>query len=111
VVTLVISVPISTQLEKRYGEDPSCVVIDEVVGMQVILVGAGEVTLGAVVAVFLLFRVFDIAKPFPAGRSQRLPRGWGVVADDVFAGIYARAVLMLLGLFWPAARVFIPWGS
>lgn len=109
--TLVISVPISTQLERRYGRDPSCVVIDEVVGMQVILVGAGGASLGAVTAAFLLFRVFDIAKPFPAGRSQRLPRGWGVVADDVFAGIYARAVLMLLGLIWPAAGVFIPWGS
>jgi phosphatidylglycerophosphatase A len=110
-VTLVVSVPVSTQLEKRYGADPSCVVIDEVVGMQVILVGAGGVTFGALAAAFFLFRFFDIAKPFPVGRSQRLPRGWGIVVDDVLAGIYTRAVLVLLGLVWPAARVFTPWGS
>ena len=45
---------------------------------------------------FLLFRVFDIAKPFPSGRAQSWPRGWGVMFDDVFAGIYAWIVLRVI---------------
>ncbi len=48
---------------------------------------------------FVLFRIFDIAKPFPAGRSQKLPGGLGVVVDDVFAGLYALAVMALLRRF------------
>jgi len=109
--TLVVSVPVSTAMEKRYGQDPSCVVIDEVVGMQVVLVGAAPVGLPALAAVFFLFRVFDVLKPFPVGRSQNLPRGWGVVTDDVLAGVYTRAALVVLGLVWPPAAVFAPWGS
>jgi phosphatidylglycerophosphatase A len=46
---------------------------------------------------FVLFRIFDILKPFPIRNLQELPGGWGVVADDVGAGIYAGAVLWLLG--------------
>jgi phosphatidylglycerophosphatase A len=101
VATLVISIPVSTWMEKDRGKDPGCVVIDEVVGMQVVLTLAGDVTLHGVVAAFLLFRIFDIAKPFPVGRSQRLPGGWGIVIDDFLAGLYTRAALVLLALAWP----------
>ena len=57
------------------------------------------VTIKAGLIGYVLFRIFDIAKPFPAGRSQRLPGGWGVVADDVLAGLYALAVMTLLRQF------------
>lgn len=72
--------------------DPGCVVIDEVAGILATLyalppswpvVGAG----------FVLFRLFDITKPFPIGRLERLPGGIGVVADDVAAGVAANLVL------------------
>jgi phosphatidylglycerophosphatase A len=71
------------------------VVIDEVVGIQIVLVGA-EPTPAGLAAAFLLFRLFDIVKPFPIHRLQRLPGGWGVVADDALAGLYARVVLALI---------------
>ncbi len=82
--------------ERHAGRtDPGLVVIDEVVGMLVTLafvpVGAVGVLIG-----FLLFRLFDIVKPFPAGLSERLPRGWGIMTDDVIAGLYANLVLQLL---------------
>jgi phosphatidylglycerophosphatase A len=48
---------------------------------------------------FVLFRIFDILKPFPIKNLQRLPGGWGIVADDVVAGIYASLILFLL-TFW-----------
>ncbi len=104
-VTLVLSVPASTAMEKRYGKDPHCVVIDEVVGIQVVLVGAAP-TLAGVAAAFLLFRVFDVWKPFPIHRLQSLPGGWGIVADDALAGLYTRAVLVAATLVTGALGKF-----
>ena len=75
--------------------DPGLVVIDEVAGMLVTLfavpVGPGGVFLG-----FLLFRAFDIVKPFPVRQAERLAGGWGVMADDLVAGLYAQGVLRLI---------------
>ena len=77
--------------------DPQQVVIDEVVGMAMALALA-PAGLAAAIAAFVAFRVFDIAKPFPAGRLERLPGGWGIVADDVAAGLYAGAAVRFLWL-------------
>lgn len=93
-----VAIFLSHIMEKRYGEDASCIVIDEVVDMQITLL-LSPVSIKAGLVGFVLFRIFDIAKPFPAGRSQRLPGGLGVVTDDVLAGLYALAVLALLRHF------------
>jgi phosphatidylglycerophosphatase A len=80
-------------------KDPSCVVIDEVVGMWVTLIGTqshGPMLLAG----FLLFRVFDIFKPFPIRKIESLPGGWGIVLDDVMAGVYANLVLRAIMFFW-----------
>jgi len=95
--TLILSIPASTAMEKTHGKDPHCVVIDEVVGIQIVLLGATP-TLAGVAAAFVLFRIFDVWKPFPIDRLQSLPGGWGIVADDAVAGIYSRVVLLLVGL-------------
>jgi phosphatidylglycerophosphatase A len=110
-VTLVVSVPISTQMEKQYGNDPSCVVIDEVVGMQVVLVGASGIGVWGGLLAFFVFRFFDILKPYPVNRSQALPRGWGVVIDDFLAGVYTRVVMIVLSLLVPSLGRFVPWGG
>ena len=72
--------------------DPGPIVIDEVMGMLITLalvpVGAGGILLG-----FLLFRAFDVAKPFPARHLERLPAGFGVMTDDAMAAVYANLVL------------------
>lgn len=75
-------------------EDPGPVVIDEVVGMLVALLFTGAGVAGAV-AGFVLFRVFDIVKPYPAARLERLRGGLGIMADDVVAGVYANLVLQV----------------
>lgn len=95
--TLVLSIPASSRMEKTHGKDPHCVVIDEVVGIQVVLLGATPSLVG-VIAAFVLFRIFDVWKPYPIDKLQSLPGGWGIVADDVVAGIYSRIVLVLAGL-------------
>lgn len=76
--------------------DPTCLVVDEAAGMLVALV-ALPLGLGWVLAAFVLFRVMDVWKPFPIDGLQRLPGGYGVVLDDVLAGVYANVLLQLLG--------------
>lgn len=76
-------------------EDPGIVVIDEVVGMLVSVLWL-PLTWQVALAGFVAFRVFDIVKPFPVGRFERLPGGWGVMADDVMAGVYAYAAVRLV---------------
>ena len=95
--TLVLSIPASSRMEKTHGKDPHCVVIDEVVGIQVVLLGATP-SLAGVIAAFVLFRIFDVWKQYPIDKLQSLPGGWGIVADDVLAGLYSRIVLVLAGL-------------
>lgn len=77
-------------------EDPGIVVVDEVLGQWVALAAAGTFTLTGAAAAFLLFRIFDILKPWPVRAAERLPAGWGIVADDLLAGGWA-ALLLLAG--------------
>ena len=76
------------------GTDPGPVVIDEVVGMLITLafIPAGP---AAAIAGFVLFRVFDVIKPFPADRLEQLHGGLGVMADDAMAAVYANLSLRL----------------
>ena len=81
------------------GIDPGPVVIDEVLGMLVTLAFM-PVGLATALAGFVLFRIFDVIKPYPAGRFEQLHGGLGVMADDAMAAVYAnlslRAVVYLL---------------
>ena len=82
-------------------KDPGAIVVDEVAGMtlSVLLVPLTPTTL---VAGFVLFRIFDVAKPFPANVAQRLPGGLGVMLDDLVAGLYALLLLLLARrIGWP----------
>jgi phosphatidylglycerophosphatase A len=81
--------------------DPGIVVVDEVVGMLITVAWLSVGVVGAVIG-FLLFRIFDILKPFPAAQSERLPGGLGIMVDDVVAGVYAHLVLRALAWAWPA---------
>ncbi len=78
-------------------KDPQIVVIDEVVGQWIALAGALAYSPLAWIAAFLLFRTFDIWKPWPTRKLEQLPGGTGIVLDDVMAGIYAALVLYLAG--------------
>ena len=78
-----------------WGKDSSKVVIDEVAGMMVTLIFF-PVNLKVVLTGLILFRFFDIVKPFYIKKMELLPRGWGVMADDLLAGAYAHLVLYLI---------------
>ncbi len=78
---------------RHFGrEDPSQVVIDEVAGQLVTFFATGISHQGVVVG-FLIFRVFDIVKPWPARQFEKFPGGAGIMADDLMAGVYANLLL------------------
>lgn len=83
-------------------KDPGLVVVDEAAGILITLAGA-PITWLSVGAGFVLFRIMDILKPFPARRLESLPGGYGIMADDLFAGAYA--ALLLRGVLWLAGRL------
>jgi len=87
---------------ERYfgGVDPGPIVIDEVVGMLITLAFIPVGWSGAL-AGFFLFRVFDVIKPFPAGRLEALHGGLGVMADDAMAAVYANLTLRLMMWLFP----------
>lgn len=80
-------------------EDPGLVVVDEVLGQWVTLLGWHFGNWKILVAGFLLFRLFDIWKPWPVRWLEKLPEGIGIVADDLGAGVYAASILYISGVF------------
>jgi phosphatidylglycerophosphatase A len=87
--------------EERYGEkDPGVVVIDEVAGQMLTLLWLGT-TWQILLAGFLLFRLLDIIKPFPARRLEKLPGGSGIMADDLMVGLYGNLILRAIALLAP----------
>jgi phosphatidylglycerophosphatase A len=101
-VALVLGMWAASKVERQLGKDPSVVVIDEVVGMLITLafLDVGPV---AMVIGFILFRVLDVIKPFPAGRLEDLHGGPGIMLDDVMAGLYGQLLMRLLIALSPGA--------
>ncbi len=100
-VLFLVGVAAASHVARRVGqEDPSVVVWDEVIGMWVSLL-ALPFRPPIVVLGFVLFRLLDVVKPYPARELERLPGGWGIMADDVMAGIYANLILRVGLLVWP----------
>src|SRR5437016_1137973 len=95
VAITLLGIPPSTTVARESGQkDPGFVVIDEVAGQMIALIGA-PLAWKYLLAGFILFRGFDIIKPFPLRRLERLPGGTGIMMDDVGAGVYALLLLQL----------------
>ena len=102
VVITVIGVWASTIAARQFNKpDPSHVVVDEVAGQVVTLVGLGANWPTFVIG-FLLFRALDIIKPWPANRLEALHGGMGIMADDLMAALYCQAALRATLYFFPA---------
>lgn len=97
---LALGVGAATAAEAYFGrKDPGYVIIDEVLGQMIALVANPRAGWKGLLAGYLLFRVFDVIKPFPARRLEHLRGGWGIMLDDAAAGLWALAAVSLLG-YW-----------
>lgn len=91
----IFGVPAATKVEQIEGKDSGKIVIDEITGQLLTFVFIPLTGINIVMG-FVLFRIFDILKPYPINISQKLPGGWGVMIDDVLAAVYANIVLRLI---------------
>jgi phosphatidylglycerophosphatase A len=86
----------SVVAKETHTTDPQIVVVDEVIGQWITLAGAATFNWKTYIAAFVLFRLLDMWKPAPARQLESLPGGWGIVADDVMAGMYGALAIFLL---------------
>ena len=94
VVVVIVGIWAGSRVERVLGrKDPGVIVIDEVAGMLLAVLLLPR-TIPVLITAFLLFRLFDVWKPFPARESQALTGGMGVMVDDLIAGLYALVLVM-----------------
>lgn len=86
---------VSAKFEKKYGKDPAECTIDEWVGTWISLINIPKDILWITVA-FLIWRLFDIIKPFPARESEKLKSGFGIMADDIISGFYTFLIMQII---------------
>jgi phosphatidylglycerophosphatase A len=101
IITLIITfagIWSSSAVEPVWGKDPSRVVIDEVAGMCISLLFL-PVKVKYLLCAFILFRFFDILKPLYIRRMELLPAGWGIMTDDLLAGLYTNILLQAVVWF------------
>lgn len=92
-ILLALGLSVSGLAERMIGRrDPPCIVIDEVCGMLISLMFL-PYDIKIVIAAFFVFRLLDTLKPWPIGWFERLKGGWGIMSDDIIAGIYTNLIL------------------
>jgi phosphatidylglycerophosphatase A len=100
ILSLILGILTSPSMIKRYGSDPSVIVLDEFAGMWITMLICGFYSTGylSLIVGFLMFRLFDIAKVFPASYFDNMKNGFGIMMDDVIAGIYGgfSSILILI---------------
>jgi phosphatidylglycerophosphatase A len=97
-VVFAAGVPAATGAETYFRrKDPGHVVIDEVVGQMVTLLAHPRCSWRGLLGAYLLFRAIDVIKPFPARRLEHLKGGWGIMLDDVAAGVWALVAFSVVG--------------
>jgi phosphatidylglycerophosphatase A len=101
-VLFMLGVVVAESLEKEWGKDPRCIVIDEYACILLPLYFT-PIKLVPLGITFLLFRVFDIVKPPPVRNMENLRGGWGIMLDDLLAAIYTIVIILImrsLGIFY-----------
>ena len=104
IVLGILGVVVSSRTESVAAHDPGPVVIDEVVGQMIACAAltrwGAPIPIRLWIVSFLLFRLFDVWKPGPIRKIQAFPGGWGIMADDVAAGVLAGALTFGIGFVW-----------
>jgi phosphatidylglycerophosphatase A len=95
VIIIILGTWSSNEVDNIWGKDSNKVVIDEIAGMAISLLFIPK-NIWYMLITLVAFRFFDIMKPFGIRKAESLPRGWGVMADDILAGVYALTVVHFL---------------
>ncbi len=96
---ILVGVPIAVKFENVYGNDPAEYTLDEFIGMWITLLFIPK-KIWFILSAFVIWRVFDIIKPFPARKLESVKNGWGVILDDVMAGIYSFILIQVIIYFY-----------
>ncbi len=100
IVTTLYGIWVCGEFEHRYGTDPKEATIDEFVGMWISLILV-PASWGYLLIAFLIWRLLDIIKPFPARNFEKLKGGLGVMADDIMSGIYTFLIMRIILILFP----------
>jgi len=96
-ILIVLAIPLSTKAEKLFQKkDPRRIIIDEVVGVLIATIWFTNLPIIIFVLIFLIFGIFDALKIYPANISENLYGGWGIVIDDIIAGLYTLLVVFFV---------------
>lgn len=98
IVLFIYGIYVSGKFEKQYGKDPSQCTVDEIVGTWISFILLPKKIIIIIIA-FLVWRLLDIVKPFPARNSEKLSGGLGIMLDDVISGIYTLIIIHLTVYF------------
>ncbi|NUN08733.1 MAG: phosphatidylglycerophosphatase A [Ignavibacteriaceae bacterium] len=94
-VSTLVGIPMGDRFEKVYGKDPSEFTLDEFVGTWISYLFL-PLNVYWITAAFILWRILDIIKPFPAGKLENIPGGMGIMIDDIVSGLYTCLVMNLI---------------
>lgn len=98
-LSILVGVPIATKFETLYGKDPKQCTVDEFVGMWITLLFLPKKIWWLALA-FIIWRFMDIVKPFPVKQLEKVKGGWGVMLDDIMAGVYSFIFIQLIIYFF-----------
>jgi phosphatidylglycerophosphatase A len=99
VITFIIGIPLGNYFEKFYGVDPKQFTLDEFVGTWIAFLFV-PMKLPYIIVGFIIWRILDIIKPFPADKAERLKGGWGIMLDDIISGMYSLLIIhIFISLF------------
>lgn len=99
VISLIVGFVAIKKAQEHFGrKDPSQIVLDEIIGYLISVIGF-KFSFKLAIISFLFFRFFDVLKPFPIRKSEELPGSLGIIADDLLAGLYTKLAIFLILIF------------
>jgi len=99
VFSILISVYLGNYFEMKYGKDPAIFTLDEYVGTWIAFLFLPKTMLIITIG-FILWRVLDIIKPYPANKLEAIKGGWGIVLDDVISGMYSLIIMHIFNILF-----------
>lgn len=98
-ISIAVGIKLGRKFEVFYGKDPSEFTLDEVTGTWISLILVPKTILFITIS-FVIWRLLDIVKPFPAGAAEKLKGGWGIMMDDIVSGIYTMFLVHIIIYFF-----------